>query len=133
MRGHAGGSRGVKARTSAGPGRGDRQPGRRRLVCAASETNTGILNVANHKSALKRIRQTEKHRRRNQRVRTGMRTEIKNFRAAVEAGDATVAAEKFASAERAIRRAASKGVIPRQRADRSVSRLAKNLNQVAQS
>ena len=60
--------------------------------------------------------------------KTSVRSEIKRFRASIEAGDATAAAETFASAERAIRRAASKGVIPRQRADRKVSRLAKALN-----
>jgi small subunit ribosomal protein S20 len=88
--------------------------------------------LANHKSALKRIRQTEKRRKRNQHVRTGMRTLIKRFSAAIESGDASAAAESFAGAERAIRSAASKGVIPRQRADRNVSRLAKRLNSVSQ-
>jgi small subunit ribosomal protein S20 len=88
--------------------------------------------LANHKSALKRIRQNEKRRVRNKHIRTGMRTEIKRFRAAVESGDSAAASEQFASAERAIRRAASKGVIPRQRADRRVSRLAKSLNAVSQ-
>ncbi len=88
--------------------------------------------MANHKSALKRIRQTEKRRKRNQHIRTGMRTLIKRFSAAIESGDAAAAAEQFVGAERAIRQAASKGVIPRQRADRNVSRLAKRLNTVAQ-
>lgn len=84
--------------------------------------------MANHKSALKRIRQSERRRKRNQHIRSGMRSEVKSFRQAVEAGDATLAGERFASAEKSIRRAASKGVIPRQRADRKVSRLAKALN-----
>jgi small subunit ribosomal protein S20 len=84
--------------------------------------------LANHKSALKRIRQTARRQKRNQHLRSGMRTEIKRFRLAVEAGDASVAGEKFAAAERAIRRASSKGLIPARRADRSVSRLARSLN-----
>ena len=39
-------------------------------------------------------------------------------------------ADAFAAAERSIRRAATKGVIPKKRADRSVGRLAKRLNAV---
>jgi small subunit ribosomal protein S20 len=89
--------------------------------------------LANHKSAQKRIRQSEKRRKRNQHIRSGMRTQIKRFGQAVEAGDASQASEAFAGAERAIRSAASKGIIPRRRADRSVSRLAVRLNSVAAS
>ena len=83
--------------------------------------------MANHKSALKRIRQSERRRKRNQHVRSGMRTEVKRFRLAVDAGDAGQAADLFKTAERAIRRAASKGVIPKRRAARRVSRLARQL------
>ena len=86
--------------------------------------------MANHKSALKRSRQSETRRKRNQHVRTQMRTMVKRCREAFEAGDASRAADAFKVAEREIRRAASKGVIPKQRADRSVSRLAKRLNAV---
>jgi small subunit ribosomal protein S20 len=84
--------------------------------------------LADHKSALKRIRQSDKARVRNKHIRTGMRTEIKHFSDAVQAGDATLAGERFPKAESAIRRAATKGVIRRQHADRRVSRLAKSLN-----
>jgi len=87
--------------------------------------------LANHKSALKRIRQSEKRRKRNQHVRTRMRTVVKQCREALDAGDPGRAAEAFRAAEREIRRAATKGVIPKQRADRSVGRLAKHLNQLA--
>jgi len=84
--------------------------------------------LANHKSALKRIRQSARRQKHNQHIRSGMRTEIKRFRQAVEAGDSARASESFAAAERAIRRASSKGLIPKRRADRSVGRLAKSLN-----
>lgn len=89
--------------------------------------------MANHKSALKRIRQSEKRRVRNKTVRTAMRTVIKECRAAFDSGDAALAKEKFVLAERTLQRAATKGVIPRARADRNVSRLAKRLNAVASS
>ena len=84
--------------------------------------------MANHKSAIKRIRQTRKRRQRNRHVKGGMRTVVKSFRDALETGDRDAATERFRQAERALRRAASKGVIPKARADRSVSRLAKKLN-----
>lgn len=84
--------------------------------------------MANHKSALKRISQSERRRKRNQHIRTKMRTFVKQYRDALEAGNAVQAGEAFKVVEREIRRAASRGVIPRKRADRSVGRLAKRLN-----
>ncbi|MBJ21710.1 MAG: 30S ribosomal protein S20 [bacterium] len=86
--------------------------------------------MANHKSALKRIRQSETRRKRNQHIRTQMRTMVKRCRDALDAGDAATASEAFKVAEREIRRAATKGIIPKTRADRSVGRLARALNSV---
>lgn len=89
--------------------------------------------MANHKSALKRIRQSERRRKRNQHLRTQMRTMVKHCREALDAGNAEQATEAFTVAERAIRRAATQGIIPKKRADRSVGRLAKRLNTVRSS
>ena len=89
--------------------------------------------MANHKYALKRIRQSERRRKRNQHIRSEMRTMVKRCGEAFESGDASKAAEAFQIAERVIRRAATRGVIPRKRADRSVGRLAKRLNGVSAS
>ncbi len=87
--------------------------------------------MANHKSALKRIRQSERRRKRNQHIRTQMRTVVKRCHDAFDSGDATRSSDAFKVAEREIRRAATKGVIPKQRADRRISRLAKSLNAVS--
>ena len=87
--------------------------------------------MANHKSALKRIRQSERRRKRNQHIRSQMRTMVKRCREAFESGDTSRASDAFKVAEREIRRAATKGIIPKQRADRSISRLAKRLNAVS--
>jgi len=81
--------------------------------------------LAHHKSAQKRIRQSERRRKRNQHVRSGMRTEVKKLRQAIESGDAAAAGESMKAAEKAIRKAASKGIVPKRRADRAVSRLAR--------
>ena len=83
--------------------------------------------LANHKSALKRARQSVVRQKRNTHIKSTMRTHVKRFRAAVAAGDASDASAKLRVAEKAIRQAATKGVIPKRRASRSVSRLAKQL------
>ncbi|MCA9511638.1 MAG: 30S ribosomal protein S20 [Myxococcota bacterium] len=83
--------------------------------------------MANHKSALKRARQALRRNKRNKHIKSTMRTHVKGFRAAVEAGDADAAAAQLKIAESSIRKAATKGVIPARRASRSVSRLAKQL------
>ena len=82
--------------------------------------------MAHHKSALKRIRQNAKRRARNRHIKTGMRTLIRQYREAAASG-AEDAPAKLRAAESAVRRAATKGVIPKQRASRVVSRLAKGL------
>jgi len=51
--------------------------------------------LANHKSALKRIRQSERRRKRNQHIRTQMRTMVKYCREAFETGDQAKAADAF--------------------------------------
>ncbi len=89
--------------------------------------------MANHKSAVKRHRQSENRRIRNRDVRGRMRTSVKNFRLALASGDAGVATQRFRDAERELRRAASKGVIPKQRASRHVSRLARGLHALQSS
>jgi small subunit ribosomal protein S20 len=80
--------------------------------------------LANHKSARKRARQTPKRQERNKAVRSRLRSSLKEAREAVDGGAEDAGARKRA-AERELRRAASKGVIPARRASRLVSRLSK--------
>lgn len=84
--------------------------------------------MANHKSALKRIKQTEKRTERNRHVRSTLRTFIKRIREAVAAKDANLAKEALAAAIPVIDGAASKGVIHSSNASRNVSRLTKLVN-----
>ncbi|GAB7027987.1 30S ribosomal protein S20 [Geotalea toluenoxydans] len=84
--------------------------------------------MANHKSALKRIKQTEKRTERNRHIRSTLRTFIKRVREAVAAKDANLAKEALAAAIPVIDGAASKGVIHSSNASRSVSRLTKLVN-----
>jgi small subunit ribosomal protein S20 len=85
--------------------------------------------LAQHKSAKKRARQTLKRRARNRGTRGAVRTGIKAFRASIDGAEDTTASLR--SAEGLIRRAASKGVIPKKRASRQISRLAKQANRSA--
>jgi small subunit ribosomal protein S20 len=87
--------------------------------------------MAYHKSAEKRARQAEPRRLRNRAVTSRARSAVRRVRAAVAAGDGERARAELRDAERELRRAASKGVLPRRRADRSVSRLAKAVHRLS--
>ncbi len=86
--------------------------------------------MANHKQALKRHRQSEVARARNVHYRTTVKTAVK--KAVASAGkDEKAATTAFRKAESVLQHVASKGVIPKKRAARKTSRLAKALNQTA--
>ena len=80
--------------------------------------------MANHKSALKRARQDAKRRQRNRAVKSRIKGVVKAARAETAAGGEALP-EKLRAAESELRKAASKGVIPKRRASRHVSRLAR--------
>ncbi len=84
--------------------------------------------MAHHKSALKRIKQNKKRADRNRHVRSTLRTFVKRVREAVAAKDDARAKESLAAAIPVIDSAASKGVIHRSNASRSISRLTKLVN-----
>lgn len=84
--------------------------------------------MANHKSAVKRIKQNAKKNQRNKHVRSTLRTFIKHVREAVAGKDVGVAKEALAAAIPVIDSAASKGVIHRSNASRNVSRLTRLVN-----
>lgn len=79
--------------------------------------------MANTKSAMKRIRQSEKRRVRNRTIRSQIRTAVKTARAA--GGDALRTA--VAEAIRVLDKAVTKGVVHRNTAARKKSALARRL------
>jgi small subunit ribosomal protein S20 len=81
--------------------------------------------VANIKSQLKRIKTNEKARQRNKAVKSSLKTSIRRFRAAVDAGDAAQAGEALQVASRQLDKAASKGVIHANQAANKKSAMAK--------
>ncbi|NLE46987.1 MAG: 30S ribosomal protein S20 [Sandaracinaceae bacterium] len=79
--------------------------------------------MANHESAEKRIRQTQKRTARNRHIRSTVRSSVKKVRAAIEAGDVAAAKEALPVAVRRIDMAVSKGVYHRNTGSRYISRL----------
>ena len=84
--------------------------------------------MANIKSQIKRIKTNEKARLRNKSVKSSLKTAIRKFREAADAGDAEKAATLARSAGRALDKAASKGVIHANQAANRKSALAKRVH-----
>lgn len=84
--------------------------------------------MANHKSALKRVRQNEKRRIYNRVWRNRARTLVKQARETIQsASDVNAAREATRAAIRDLDKAASRGVLHKRNADRRKSRLMKQL------
>lgn len=86
--------------------------------------------MANHKSALKRHRQSLKARERNKAVRTRVKNATKAVRIAVEQKDTEKASRALQTASSVIDKAAQKNVIHWRAAARKISRLSKAVNTV---
>ena len=87
--------------------------------------------MANIKSSQKAARQRITRTARNVARKTAMRTAVKKVRAAIDQKNAKAAKAALPGAVRAIDMAASKGVIKRGTASRSVSRLTVAVNALA--
>jgi small subunit ribosomal protein S20 len=80
--------------------------------------------MANIKSAQKRARQAIERRTHNMRLRTTIRTAIKNVVKAVAAGNKDAAAKTMRESQKIIDRVVAKGILHRNAGDRHKSRLA---------
>jgi len=87
--------------------------------------------VAHHASALKQQRQGLKHRDRNRRNVSRLKTKIKSLRSAIAKGDAAATKVVLAETISEIDKAAKKGVIHDNAAARYKSRLSRRVNAVA--
>ncbi len=83
--------------------------------------------MANHKSALKRIRITERRRVRNRFFISRARTEIRKAREVIATGEHEAARKATLDAIRTLDKAVSKGILHRNNAARRKSRLLKTL------
>ena len=83
--------------------------------------------MANIKSQIKRNKQNEKAHQRNKAVKSELRTHVRRFREAVEAGNVEAATSALQVASRKLDKAVSKGVIHKNQAANRKSAIAKKL------
>jgi small subunit ribosomal protein S20 len=86
--------------------------------------------MANHPSALKRYRQSQKKRLINTANRHKLKTQMKKLKTAIEAGKGAEAKTLLAPTVSLIDKSVQKGVIKRNTARRYKSRLAKSINSI---
>ena len=86
--------------------------------------------MANIKSQIKRNKQNEKARIRNKAVKSELKTSVRKFREAAEAGNAEAADAAMRAASIKLDKAASKGVIHKNQAANRKSALAKRAEQL---
>ncbi len=84
--------------------------------------------MANHKSAIKRARQSEEQRQRNRSRKTRMKSVVRKLEETINAKTKEDAAENLKLAVSIIEKTASKGVIHKNTASRKISRLARKVN-----
>ena len=84
--------------------------------------------MANIKSQIKRNRTNEKARLRNKSVKSSLKTAIRRFREAADAGDRDAAATAMRTASQQLDKAASKGVIHSRQAANKKSAMAQRAN-----
>ena len=86
--------------------------------------------MANHKSALKRDRQSKVRRMRNRINKTHLKGAVGKVDEAIGAGSEEQAREALQKAVSVIHKTASKGTIHKKTASRKVSRLTKRVNRM---
>ena len=89
------------------------------------------VGVGRHLSAIKRHRQSEKKTEANKHVKSLTKTEVKKVRSAIDEGKKDIAASQLNKTISTLAKAATKGVIPTQRASRLSSRLTKAINKMS--
>jgi len=86
--------------------------------------------LAHSKSAKKRILVAEKHRERNQSVKTRVKTMAKKVVAAIETNDTEASNKALSVAYKELDKAVSKGILKKNTASRRKSRLAAKVNAI---
>lgn len=81
-------------------------------------------------SAKKRERQNEKRRLKNRAAKSRLRTESKKFLLAVERGDAAQAGQQMSTVTKLLHQAAAKGLIHKNKAARTQTKLQEKLDSV---
>ena len=87
--------------------------------------------MAHHASALKQMRQGEKHNERNRKNVSQLKTQVRKLRSLIAKGDAKEAAASLAETVSAIDKAAKKGIVHDNAAARYKSRLTRKVRSLA--
>ena len=87
--------------------------------------------MANHKSALKRIRQNAKRNERNKSFRTLVKTVTKKVTIEVQAGNKEQALTELKRAEKVIAKVGGKGILHPRAASRKISSLTRLVNRAS--
>ena len=88
--------------------------------------------MANIKSQIKRNKQNEKARQRNKAVKSSLKTSVRQFREAADAGKADEATQAMRAAYVKLDKAASKGVIHQNQAANRKSAIARRAAKISQ-
>lgn len=88
--------------------------------------------MANHKSAIKRHKQSLKRAVRNRAARTRVKNAVKDVRAAIQGNDKAEAQTALVAASSVLAKAAGKGALHWKKAARKISRLARAVNAIEQ-
>ena len=87
--------------------------------------------MANHVSALKRARQTEKRTTVNRNNKSRLRTAVRRFREALASGNPETAASVYRETASALDKSVQKGVLHKNTASRYKSRLSARLKSIS--
>ena len=90
-----------------------------------------VYDLANIKSAKKRILVNRTKADRNKAIKSGVKTAMKKVYAVIATGDKEAAKAELIAATKTIEMAASKGVYHKNNAARKVSRISKAVNEMA--
>ena len=90
-----------------------------------------VNGLPNIKSAKKRVIVTATKTMQNKMFKTSLKTSIKKYEAAIEAGDKALAAETYKAAVKKIDKAVAKNIIHKNTAARRKSSFTKKLNALA--
>lgn len=91
----------------------------------------GVSNLPNIKSAKKRVLVNQTKLAQNKAARSALKTAVKKFDSAVQAGDAAAAQEVYRQTVKTVDQAASNGIIPKNRASHIKSKMTLKLNKIS--
>lgn len=89
--------------------------------------------MPNIKSAIKRVKVSEKNNLKNSAQKSALRTSIKSLEVAIENNDVDTAKSALLTATKSLDKAVTKGLIKKNTASRKKSRLTKSVNELAKN